>query len=81
MAEQRSSTGRQAAQNTGKDRIEVGIDTDAAETRNAIEENREYVMGETLATILAFGTLPDADGVEHDVAGQQLTLFVRVVDR
>ena len=45
------------------DRIAVGMVTDSAELRAAVEQFRDYIMQETLATELGFDAIP---GVEAD---------------
>lgn len=61
------------------DRIEVGIETDSAEIREAIEENADYIRGETLATTIAFGAIDGVEGSEHDLAEHSITLYIRTV--
>jgi isoleucyl-tRNA synthetase len=58
------------------DRIRVGVATDSEELRQAIQENAEYIRGETLAAELSTDALPNADGIEHEIAGERLLLFV-----
>ena len=60
------------------DRIEVGIVTDSDELRQAIEENRDYIQGETLADRIVFEALDDVEAIECVVAAQSVRLFVRI---
>jgi len=59
------------------DRIRVGIVTAADELQTAINENTEYIKGETLAVELASEPLPDVESVEHDVAGNEFSIYVQ----
>ena len=61
------------------DRIEVGVVIDSAELRRAIEENAEYIQGETLADRLVFDALPGAEPVEHTIAESSIELYVAVL--
>jgi len=61
------------------DRIAVGIVTESAELRAAIEQFAEYVKSETLAVELSFKSVPGAELVELKLAGYQLSLYVKVV--
>ena len=61
------------------DRIEVGIVTESAELRAAIEENLDYIKQETLAVTIVFEPLPGVDGVTHRIGDADLTIYVRVV--
>jgi isoleucyl-tRNA synthetase len=58
------------------DRIQVGVVTSSDELRRAIQENAEYIRGETLAAELVGEALPNAEGIEHEVAGERVRLFV-----
>ncbi|MBI2480068.1 MAG: class I tRNA ligase family protein, partial [Planctomycetia bacterium] len=60
------------------DRIEVGIVTDSDELRKAIEENAEYIQGETLADRLVFEALEGVESVECEVTGYKVLIYVRV---
>jgi isoleucyl-tRNA synthetase len=59
------------------DRIRVGCVTESEELRQAIEENTEFICGETLALGLTGDPLPGAVPVEHDVAGSPIQIFVQ----
>ena len=61
------------------DRIQVGLVTESEELRQAIEENADYICGETLALGLAPDPLDGAVPVEHDLAGSPVQLFVLTV--
>jgi isoleucyl-tRNA synthetase len=58
------------------DRIQVGLVTESEELRQAIEENTEYICGETLALGLTADPLEGAVAVEHDLSGSPLQLYV-----
>jgi len=60
------------------DRIEIGIDTDSAELRGAIEKFSEYIKKETLASKLTFEALPGVEPVEAKLGDGSLRLFVLV---
>ena len=62
------------------DRINVGIVTESAELKAAVEQFREYIEGETLAVKMAFAPLPAAEPLAIDVAGNSATLYVVVVE-
>ena len=61
------------------DRIDIWLVTDSAYLKVAIEENRDYIMHETLATSLNV-TAPadDIESVEREVGDDVLRFFVRV---
>jgi isoleucyl-tRNA synthetase len=61
------------------DHIEIGIVTESAEIRRAIEGFRDHIMKETLATQLAFESLAGVEPVEAKLGDAMLKLFVRVV--
>jgi isoleucyl-tRNA synthetase len=61
------------------DRIEVGIETKTDELRQAIAENREYIMRETLAVRLELQALAGCEGVEHELGNIRLKLYVKVL--
>jgi len=58
------------------DRIQVGLVTESEELRQAVEENAQYIRGETLAVELSHQPLADAAPVEHDLAGSPIQVFV-----
>jgi len=59
------------------DRIAVGVETDAAELRAAVEQFGDYISGETLAVELKLGPLPGVEPVELDIAGHKARLNVK----
>jgi isoleucyl-tRNA synthetase len=58
------------------DRIVVTIDTDSDELKKAIEENREYIMNETLAVELRVASL--TDGTEQTIGDINFRMKVEV---
>ena len=61
------------------DRIEIGIDTRSPELLAAISENYDFIIGETLARKLSTEPLDAVAGSEHQIAGETVHCFVRVV--
>jgi isoleucyl-tRNA synthetase len=61
------------------DRIAVAIVTNSAELKTAIQENSSYIENETLAHEITFAPLAGVPSVTHEVAGESLELFVKVV--
>ncbi len=61
------------------DRIEVGIVTDSAEIRRAVEQFSDYISGETLAAALKLQPLNSIEAVEVKLGEDTLQLFVRVL--
>ena len=59
------------------DRIELGIVTDSAELRHAIEAFAEYIQSETLCVKVVFEALAGIEPVEVKVAGQVLQVYLR----
>ena len=59
------------------DKIEVGIAGASAALQQAIEQNREYISGETLAVKLVFDALTSVEGTEVDVGDEKIVLYVR----
>jgi len=60
------------------DRIVIGVSTDSEQLRAAIEQFRDYVQNETLATELVFSVIVGAEPEKLELAGHSLTLYVRV---
>ena len=63
------------------DRIELRLATDADELQQAIEENLEYLAGETLATSIAvmkMDELSDSEPVEVEIRDFKMKIFLRV---
>jgi isoleucyl-tRNA synthetase len=63
------------------DRIVVGVVTDSAAVKGVIEQFADYICGETLAVDLKLGPSPGADPVEIKLAGQRVTLWIKVVSK
>jgi isoleucyl-tRNA synthetase len=61
------------------DRIEVGLASDSAELRSAIEQFREYLQGETLAVATHFDPIAGAEPADVEIADYQATLYVKVL--
>jgi isoleucyl-tRNA synthetase len=59
------------------DRIAVGLETESTELRTAAEAFADYIRGETLATQLTAGPLPNVEPVSLDLAGHAAKLYVR----
>jgi isoleucyl-tRNA synthetase len=59
------------------DRIEIGVVGASTELQQAIESNREYICGETLAVKLVFEPLADVEPVEVEIADAKIQLFIR----
>jgi hypothetical protein len=53
--------------------------TESDELRQAIDENREYVCGETLAIELTGEPLAGVEPSQHDVGGAVFELFVQAL--
>lgn len=62
------------------DRIRVGLVTDSAELRAAVERFDEYIRHETLAIGVDQAPLPHCQGKEVKVDGAGLTIYVAVVN-
>jgi isoleucyl-tRNA synthetase len=61
------------------DTIEVGVATDSAKVRQAIEENRDYLQGETQAARLVLEPLSGVEPIEVKLGGESVQLYVRRV--
>jgi isoleucyl-tRNA synthetase len=59
------------------DRITIGIVTESAELKAAIEQFADYIRGETLAIELRFEALPDVAPLETQIGDYPLKLYVR----
>jgi isoleucyl-tRNA synthetase len=59
------------------DQIEVGIVGASPALRQAIEQNRDYICGETLAVTLVFEALRGIDPTEAEIGDEKITLYVR----
>jgi isoleucyl-tRNA synthetase len=62
------------------DRIEVGLATDSAEVRAAVEQFRDYIQRETLAVAIHFHPIAGAEAAEVEIAEYRATLYVKVVE-
>jgi isoleucyl-tRNA synthetase len=58
------------------DRIEVGVETEADDLRQAVTRFADYISGETLASRLEAAPLESAEPAELKVAGNQVRLYV-----
>lgn len=61
------------------DRIAVGVVTQADEVAQAVNENRDYIMGETLAEQLTDQPIDGVPSSEHEIASHPVTLFIKVL--
>lgn len=61
------------------DRIAVGMVTESAELKQAVEENREYITNETLAIQLGFVPNIKDGGADLEIGDHHVTLNVRVL--
>lgn len=61
------------------DRIKLGLVTESDELKQAVTENQEYLMGETLATSLVLESFTDGpDSVECEIGEYKVTIFIKV---
>ena len=60
------------------DRITVGIETESAELKAAIEQFREYIQGETLAVEINYAAMPGVEAIETKIGEDSLMLYVKV---
>jgi len=60
------------------DRIAVGLVTDSAELRSAVEQFGDYIRGETLAVEMDYTAMPGVEAVDIDVAGYSAMLYIMV---
>ncbi|NIP87231.1 MAG: isoleucine--tRNA ligase [Planctomycetales bacterium] len=60
------------------DRIVLGAVTDSDELKRAIQENQEYIQGETLAVEIRLQQLAGSQPAVLDVAGHQATVYLMV---
>jgi isoleucyl-tRNA synthetase len=61
------------------DRIDIWLVTDAADLKTAIDENRQYIMQETLCTSLNLDApADDIEFVERELGSNVLRMFIRV---
>ena len=62
------------------DRIEVAVVSDDRQLQTAVEENTEYIQGETLAVSLSMQPMSGVEGAEHKLAGSEVSVFVKPVE-
>jgi isoleucyl-tRNA synthetase len=62
------------------DRIEIGMVGASESLRQAIDANRAYICGETLAVKLEYGPLPGADAADAEIGEERVKLAVRRVN-
>lgn len=63
------------------DRIDLWLVTDSDELRTAIDENREYIMKETLSVSLNLESpADDIEAIEREVGEDKLSIFIRVAN-
>jgi isoleucyl-tRNA synthetase len=60
------------------DRIAVGIVTESAHVKRAVNDFSDYIRAETLAVELKTSSLPSAEATEVDVAGEKVSVYVAV---
>ena len=60
------------------DRIEIGLVTEAADVRRAVEKFRDHILKETLATRLVFEPISEVTAFDGKLGDASLKLFVRV---
>ena len=60
------------------DRIKIGVVTESAELRAAIEQFREYVMQETLAVSIVFEPLKGVESVVAKIGEAEVQIYVQV---
>jgi hypothetical protein len=58
----------------------LGIVTEADDVLKAIDENEDYIRGETLAVELQTQPLPDVAPADCTVSGKGVQLHVAIVD-
>ncbi len=63
------------------DRIEVGIVTESAEIRRAVEQFGDYIRSETLAVSIVLGPLDGVAPIEIKIGDDSLQLYVRIVKK
>ena len=61
------------------DRIALGIVADSEELRAAIEQFRDYIMGETLAVDLELAAIPGAEAADIEVGDFAAALYIKVI--
>ena len=61
------------------DRIATGVVSESVEIKKAVEEFADYIRSETLCVELHTKPIADVEGVEMNLGGHALALFVKVV--
>jgi isoleucyl-tRNA synthetase len=61
------------------DRIRVGLATDSAEIKAAVEQFGDYIRGETLALDVSFGSVAGVELVEIAIGEHRASIYVEVV--
>ena len=62
------------------DRIKVGVETDSAELKAAVDSHNSYIAGETLADKLSIGPLKGLEPLKTKIGEAIADLFVRVAE-
>jgi len=60
------------------DRIELGIVTESAELREAVQRFADYIRSETLAIVLRFERLPGVTPTRHEIGEHVVEIYLRV---
>jgi len=61
------------------DRIELGVETDDEELRQALLAHKDWIMSETLAVRFDFGRMGDANPTEMKLGNSSLTVYLKRV--
>jgi isoleucyl-tRNA synthetase len=61
------------------DRIEIGIVTDSAELRNAVEMFGDYITAETLGARITLGPIPGVEPIKVTIGEYAADVYIRVV--
>jgi isoleucyl-tRNA synthetase len=61
------------------DRIRVGVATDSAEIKAAVEQFGDYIRGETLAIDLSFEPLAGVDPFDIAIGENRATIYVKLI--
>ena len=60
------------------DRIALGLVTDAEQLRSAIQENQDYIKGETLALELSEAAVDGAEAAHREIGESPLAIYIAV---
>ncbi len=61
------------------DRIDIWLQTESTELKQAIEENRDYLVGETLAATLTLGApVAGLESIEQEIGESTIKITIRV---